>query len=87
MDYEAHLDHTWFVGFAPADAPRFAFAVNVVNDWKLWYLKAKEVAHQLLVIIGEERPQQTQAPVDPFLFRSSLADSLAPAVAEPSERR
>jgi peptidoglycan glycosyltransferase len=71
MDYEAHLDHTWFVGFAPSDAPTFAFAVNVVNDWNLWYVKAKDIARRLLVIYGEEQPQATERPLDPNVFRSA----------------
>jgi cell division protein FtsI/penicillin-binding protein 2 len=36
-------DYSWFVGFAPADNPRVAFAVVVVND-RNWRVKAPWVA-------------------------------------------
>ena len=36
-------DYSWFVGFAPADAPRVAFAVVVVNE-RNWRVKAPAVA-------------------------------------------
>jgi cell division protein FtsI/penicillin-binding protein 2 len=36
-------DYSWFVGFAPADNPRVAFAVVVVND-RSWRVKAPYVA-------------------------------------------
>ena len=36
-------DYSWFVGFAPADNPRVAFAVVVVNDHN-WRVKAPAVA-------------------------------------------
>jgi cell division protein FtsI/penicillin-binding protein 2 len=36
-------DYSWFVGFAPADNPRVAFAVVVVNDHN-WRVKAPWVA-------------------------------------------
>jgi peptidoglycan glycosyltransferase len=37
-------DYSWFVGFAPADNPKVAFAVVVVND-RSWRVKAPYVAH------------------------------------------
>ena len=36
-------DYSWFVGFAPADNPKVAFAVVVVND-RSWRVKAPYVA-------------------------------------------
>ncbi len=36
-------DYSWFVGFAPAENPRVAFAVVVVND-RNWRIKASSVA-------------------------------------------
>ncbi len=39
------LDHSWFVGFAPADDPQIAFAAIVVNDVKeLWHIRALDLA-------------------------------------------
>jgi penicillin-binding protein A len=38
-----YRDYSWFVGFAPADNPRVAFAVVVVND-RNWRVKAPAVA-------------------------------------------
>jgi cell division protein FtsI/penicillin-binding protein 2 len=40
-------DYSWFVGFAPADNPRVAFAVVVVND-RSWRVKAPYVARAAL---------------------------------------
>ena len=39
--------YTWFVGFAPVEAPRVAVAALVVNS-PTWRIKANEVARQLL---------------------------------------
>ena len=39
--------YTWFVGFAPADRPKWAFAVMVVNNIK-WYVRALDIAHRVL---------------------------------------
>lgn len=40
-------DYTWFVGFAPADAPKVAIATVIVNE-RLWRVHAPEVAHESL---------------------------------------
>jgi cell division protein FtsI/penicillin-binding protein 2 len=40
-------DYSWFVGFAPADNPRVAFAVVIVNDGS-WRVKAPYVARAAL---------------------------------------
>lgn len=39
--------YTWFVGFAPVEAPRVAVATLVVNN-PTWRIKASEVARELL---------------------------------------
>jgi cell division protein FtsI/penicillin-binding protein 2 len=41
------LGYNWFVGYAPADKPRIAFAVIVGNP-QLWRIKATFVARRLL---------------------------------------
>ena len=41
------IRYTWFVGFAPADRPRWAFAVMVINN-KNWYVRALDIAHRVL---------------------------------------
>lgn len=40
-------DYSWFVGFAPADAPRIAVAVVVVNGMK-WRIKSSYVAREAI---------------------------------------
>lgn len=56
MDYEQHVDVTWWVGFAPAHNPEVAVATVVVNDWKLWWVKALTVGRRALAAYFEERP-------------------------------
>jgi cell division protein FtsI/penicillin-binding protein 2 len=46
-DRERGLDFSWFVGFAPADAPRVAVAVFVANR-ALWHIRAPYVAREAL---------------------------------------
>jgi cell division protein FtsI/penicillin-binding protein 2 len=46
-DPSPYRDYSWFVGFAPADAPRVAVATVVVND-RLWHARAPTVAKEAL---------------------------------------
>jgi peptidoglycan glycosyltransferase len=46
-DYDTGLDTSWFVGFAPAEAPQFVVAALVVNTAK-WHIKAPWVAKESL---------------------------------------
>jgi penicillin-binding protein A len=48
-------DYSWFVGFAPADAPQVAVAAVVVNE-RLWRVKAPFVAREALRAYFEEAP-------------------------------
>jgi penicillin-binding protein A len=44
---KGHLGYSWFVGFAPADHPRIAFAV-VLGNPAVWRIKAAYVARRLV---------------------------------------
>jgi cell division protein FtsI/penicillin-binding protein 2 len=44
---DTYLGYSWFVGYAPADHPRLAFAVLIANK-ELWHIKAPFVARRLL---------------------------------------
>ena len=44
---DPYRDYSWFVGFAPAEAPQIAVATVVVNE-RLWRIKAPWVAHHAL---------------------------------------
>lgn len=46
-DKAPYKDYSWFVGFAPADAPRIAVAVVVVNGLK-WRIKSSYVAREAI---------------------------------------
>ena len=46
-DYSTGLDTSWFVGFAPADAPEFIVSAVVVNTSK-WHIKAPWLAKESL---------------------------------------
>jgi peptidoglycan glycosyltransferase len=51
-DDTTSTDYTWFVGFAPAQSPRIAFAVLVGNG-PLWYVRATDVARDVLAAYFE----------------------------------
>jgi penicillin-binding protein A len=46
-DYSTGLDSSWFVGFAPADAPEYVVSAVVVNTAK-WHIKAPWLAKESL---------------------------------------
>lgn len=46
-DKAPYKDYSWFVGFAPADAPRIAVAVVIVNGLK-WRIKSSYVAREAI---------------------------------------
>ncbi len=46
-DREPYRDYSWFVGYAPADAPEVAVATVIANDLK-WRVKAPAVARDAL---------------------------------------
>jgi penicillin-binding protein A len=46
-DYQTKLDTSWFVGYAPADNPRYVVAAVVVNDL-IWHIKAPQIAKEAL---------------------------------------
>jgi peptidoglycan glycosyltransferase len=53
-DYDTGLDTSWFVGFAPAQAPQFIVSAMVVNTSK-WHIKAPWLAKEALRLAFEER--------------------------------
>jgi cell division protein FtsI/penicillin-binding protein 2 len=52
-----HLAYSWFVGFAPADHPRIAFAV-VIGNRAVWRIKATFVARRMIAeyLARESKP-------------------------------
>ncbi len=52
------LDYSWFVAFAPADAPEIAVAAMVANR-ELWHVRAPVVVRQVLHSYFKNRPQAT----------------------------
>ena len=46
-DYKANRFYTWFVGFAPAEAPEVAISALVVNT-PSWQIKAPQLARDVL---------------------------------------
>lgn len=61
FEHNPFRDHSWFVGFAPADAPRIAVSAVVVNGEK-WRVKAPYVAREALrTFFDEEKRQQQRA--------------------------
>jgi hypothetical protein len=52
-DYDTGLDTSWFVGFAPAEAPQFVVSALVVNTSK-WHIKAPWLAKEALRMTLDE---------------------------------
>jgi peptidoglycan glycosyltransferase len=46
-DHKNNRHYTWFVGFAPAEAPEVAFSTLVVNT-PIWQIKAPQLAREVL---------------------------------------
>ncbi len=46
-DHKNNRHYTWFVGFAPAEAPEVAFSTLVVNT-PTWQIKAPQLAREVL---------------------------------------
>ena len=66
-------DYSWFVGFAPADAPRIAVAAVVVND-RLWRVRAPLIAREALKAYFQEE-QAPQRSARSGLLRAAVAAS------------
>jgi cell division protein FtsI/penicillin-binding protein 2 len=61
-DGDTHLAYSWFVGFAPADRPRIAFAV-VIGNRSVWRIKATFVARRLVAeYLAVTAPKLATAP-------------------------
>lgn len=56
-DREVDEDTTWLMGFFPAHDPQVAFAVVVMNDEWLWYVRALELARASLATFLLEHPE------------------------------
>jgi len=59
-----YRDYSWFVGFAPVEHPRVAFAVVVMNE-RAWRIKAPAVARAALEAWSEWEWGQMQASAAP----------------------
>jgi len=59
-DREVDEDTTWLTGFFPAHDPQIAFAVVVINDEWLWYVRALELARASLAAYLELHPEMRQ---------------------------
>jgi cell division protein FtsI/penicillin-binding protein 2 len=53
-DYKRNRFYTWFVGFAPADAPEVAISALVVNTPE-WQIKAPQMAREVLRAYFEKK--------------------------------
>jgi penicillin-binding protein A len=53
-DYKQNRFYTWFVGFAPADAPEVAISTLVVNT-PSWQIKAPQLAREVLRAYFEKK--------------------------------
>lgn len=53
-DYKQNRYYTWFVGFAPAEAPEIAISTLVVNT-PSWQIKAPQLAREVLRTYFEKR--------------------------------
>jgi peptidoglycan glycosyltransferase len=53
--HEQNRHYTWFVGFAPADAPQVAIATLVVNT-PVWQIKGPDLAREVLTAYFAKHP-------------------------------
>ncbi len=53
---DPYVDYSWFIGFAPADHPKVAFAVLLGNP-RRWRVKAAQIARMLLQKYGRLHPE------------------------------
>lgn len=56
-DREVDQDTSWIMGFFPAQDPKVAFAVVVINDEWLWYVRALELARASIATYLELHPE------------------------------
>ena len=76
-DREVDEDTTWLMGFFPAQDPQVAFAVVVINDEWLWYVRALELARASLATYLELHPElKTKTLVQ----RSTTAATTSPSM-------
>ena len=61
-DYKQNRFYTWFVGFAPADAPEIAISTLVVNTPE-WQIKAPQLAREVLRAYFEKKANTPEARV------------------------
>jgi cell division protein FtsI/penicillin-binding protein 2 len=57
-DYKQNRFYTWFVGFAPAEAPEIAISTLVVNT-PSWQIKAPQLARDVLRTYFEKKSSST----------------------------
>lgn len=59
-DREVDQDTSWIMGFFPAQNPKVAFAVVVINDEWLWYVRALELARASIATFLLQHPELKQ---------------------------
>ncbi len=64
-DRDVDLDTTWFVGTAPAHAPKIAIATVIINDEWIWHVRALDVATRAVATYFRLHPEHAResAPV------------------------
>jgi peptidoglycan glycosyltransferase len=64
-DRDVDLDTTWFVGTAPAHAPKIAIATVIINDEWIWHVRALDVATRAVATYFRLHPEDAResAPV------------------------
>jgi len=83
---EPYVDYSWFVGFAPADKPKIAFAVLLGNP-KRWRIKAASMARLLLQSYGRLHPMGTTGSKQGRIRYSTVANRSTQRRMQPAQRR
>ncbi len=65
-DKEPFRDYSWFVGYAPADAPVIAVATVIVNE-RLWRVRAPTVARDALTAYFDLQEREARSAAPPRL--------------------
>lgn len=74
-DRDEDVDVTWFVGTAPAHAPRIAIATVIINDEWIWHVRALDVATRAVATYFRVHPEDKRLDEPVAVTQSSAGDA------------
>lgn len=83
-DSEPYRAYSWWIGFAPVDAPTIALATLVVNE-PIWHIKANQVAVEAMRYWFVERPKRLTREPPAAVVAAGTAEKPVPRNKGPGE--